>query len=151
MTRARTDAIRSGHRVSLCKSGDQQQCADTGTWEGGFVVFVDVNQNGRIDEGEPVLGIDGHAPRGITIAANRPLDDYVSYMSVGHARMLKRRAPDGHVHGVPARPARDARRARRERARAHGAHEHHLPVRPAAGARRRRGSDGRLPVPPWHG
>ena len=88
MTRARTDAIRSGHRVSLCKSGDQQQCADTGTWEGGFVVFVDVNQNGRIDEGEPVLGIDGHAPRGITIAANRPLDDYVSYMSVGHARML---------------------------------------------------------------
>ena len=88
MTRARTDAIRSGHRVSLCKSGDQRQCADAGGWEGGFVVFVDVNQDGRIDDGEPVLGIDGHAPRGITITANRPLDDYVSYTSMGHSRML---------------------------------------------------------------
>ena len=52
------------------------------------MVFVDVNQDGRIDAGEPVIGIDGHAPPGIAITANRPLDDYVSYTSVGHARML---------------------------------------------------------------
>ena len=75
-------------RVSLCKSPDRRQCADRGSWEGGFIIFVDVNQNGRIDDGEPVLGIDGPAPRGITITANRPLDDYVSYTSLGHARML---------------------------------------------------------------
>ena len=88
MMRARTDAIRTGHRVSLCKSPDQVQCADAGSWDGGFLVFVDENQDGRIDRGEPILGIDGHAPRGITITANRPLDDYVSYTSLGHARML---------------------------------------------------------------
>jgi len=35
-----------------------------------------------------VLGIEGHAPPGITITANGPLDDYVSYTSIGHARML---------------------------------------------------------------
>ena len=88
MTRARTDAIRTGDRVNLCKSPDQRQCADAGSWEGGFVVFVDENQNGRIDDGERILEIDGHAPRGITITANRPLDDYVSYTSLGRARML---------------------------------------------------------------
>ncbi len=55
---------------------------------GGFVVFVDVNRDGRVDDGEPVLGIEGRAPPGITITANRPLDDYVSYTSIGHARML---------------------------------------------------------------
>lgn len=88
MMRARTDAVRSSQRVSLCKSSDQRQCADGGTWEEGFVVFIDENQNGRIDEGERVLGIDGHAPRGITITANRPVDDYVSYTSLGRARML---------------------------------------------------------------
>ena len=88
MTRARTEAIRRSHRVSLCKSPDLRQCADQGSWEGGFLVYVDVNRDGRIDAGEPVLGIEGRAPPGITIAANRPLDDYVSYTSVGHARML---------------------------------------------------------------
>ena len=35
-----------------------------------------------------MLGIEGRAPPGITIEANRPLDDYVSYTSLGHARML---------------------------------------------------------------
>ena len=88
MTRARTEAIRRSHRVSLCKSPDLRQCADQGSWESGFVLYVDVNHDGRIDAGETVLGIEGRAPSGITIAANRPLDDYVSYTSVGHARML---------------------------------------------------------------
>ena len=88
MMRARTDAVRTSERVSLCKSPDQRQCADSGTWEGGFIVFVDENENGRLDEGERIIGIDGPAPRGITITANRPLDDYVSYTSLGRARML---------------------------------------------------------------
>jgi type IV fimbrial biogenesis protein FimT len=88
LTRARTEAIRTGYRVSLCKSTDRTQCADRGDWEAGFVTYVDVNHDGRIDSGESVLGIEGPAPPGITITANRPLDDYVSYTSVGHARML---------------------------------------------------------------
>jgi len=88
MTRARTEAIRRGHRVNLCKSANGQSCADMGRWDAGFVVFADVNRDGRIDAGEPLLGIEGRAPNGITIDANRPLDDYVSYTSLGHARML---------------------------------------------------------------
>ena len=52
------------------------------------MMYVDVNHDGRIDAGEPVLGVEGPASPGITITANRPLDDYVSYTSVGHARML---------------------------------------------------------------
>ena len=88
MTRARTEAIRRGHRVNLCKSPDREQCADLGSWDGGFVMYVDINHDGRIDAGEPVLGIEARAPPGVTVAANRPLDDYVSYTSIGHARML---------------------------------------------------------------
>ena len=88
MTQARTDAIRTSHRVSLCKSPDQRQCADGARWEAGFVVFVDENQNGLIDAGERIIRVDGHASRGITITANRPVDDYVSYTSLGRARML---------------------------------------------------------------
>ena len=88
MTRARTEAIRRGHRVNLCTSADRQQCADNSRWDAGFVVFVDVNHDGRIDTDEPLLGIEGRAPNGITIETNRPIDDYVSYTSLGQARML---------------------------------------------------------------
>jgi type IV fimbrial biogenesis protein FimT len=88
MTRARTEAVRRGHRVNLCKSLDRERCADQGNWSAGFLVFVDINRDGKIDDGEPVLEIEGSAPRGITVSANRPVDDYVSYTNLGQARML---------------------------------------------------------------
>jgi type IV fimbrial biogenesis protein FimT len=88
MTRARTEAVRRNDRVNLCKSPDRRQCADAGGWNAGFVVFVDFDRDGRVGAGEPVLAIEGPAPPGITIVANRPLADYVSYTSLGRARML---------------------------------------------------------------
>jgi type IV fimbrial biogenesis protein FimT len=88
MMRARTEAVRRGHRVSLCKSPDRRQCADHGAWSDGFVVFVDVNHDGNVDDDEPVIALEGPAPPGITVRANRPLDAYVSYTSLGQARML---------------------------------------------------------------
>jgi type IV fimbrial biogenesis protein FimT len=117
MTRARTEAIRTNYRVSVCKSPDQRQCVDAGGWEQGLLVFVDENENGRIDAGERILEIDGRPSRGITITANRPVDDYVSYTSLGSARHAERRAADGYVHPLPPWPARDARRARQQRTR----------------------------------
>jgi type IV fimbrial biogenesis protein FimT len=88
MTRARTEAVRRGHRVNLCKSVDRRQCDDHAKWDAGFVVFVDVNHNGRIDNDENILEVEGPAPRGISVSGNRPVDDYVSYTSIGQARML---------------------------------------------------------------
>ena len=88
MTRARTEAVRSGHRVNLCKSADRRRCDDQGSWNAGFVVFVDVNRNRKIDADEQVIEADGPAPRGISVSANRPVDDYVSYTGLGQARML---------------------------------------------------------------
>jgi len=88
MTRARTEAVRRGHRVNLCKSRDFAHCVEHGNWDAGFVVFVDVNRNGQADPDEPVLGIEGPAPNGITMHANAPLDEYVSYTDLGRARLL---------------------------------------------------------------
>lgn len=88
MTRARTEAVRRGHRVNLCKSADGNRCAADGRWDTGFVVFGDVNGDGQRDADEPVLGIGGPPPPGVTVRANRPLAEYVSYTGIGHARML---------------------------------------------------------------
>lgn len=88
MTRARTEAVRRGARVNLCKSPDQLRCAEAGGWERGFLLHVDADRDGQIGDGEALLARDGPAPSGVTIQANRPLDAYVSFTSHGHARML---------------------------------------------------------------
>jgi type IV fimbrial biogenesis protein FimT len=86
---ARSEAIKTGYRVNLCKSSDRQQCADDGSgWELGWILYVDENQDGEISAGETVIRTEGPPGNGITVRGNRPVSDYVSYTSLGHARML---------------------------------------------------------------
>ena len=52
------------------------------------MVFVDENRDGTRDADEVTLHVEGPALHAVTITANRPLADYVSYTSVGHPRLL---------------------------------------------------------------
>jgi type IV fimbrial biogenesis protein FimT len=104
---ARSEAIKSGYRVNLCKSSDRQQCADDGSgWELGWIVYVDENQDGEISAGETVIRIEGPPGNGITVRGNRPVSDYVSYTSLGHARMLSGALQMGTF--VVCKPGQDA-------------------------------------------
>ena len=62
-------------------------CVPAGTWESGWILFIDSNDDGQVDAGEQVLWTGEAAAPGITIAANAPLVHYVSYTSLGHARL----------------------------------------------------------------
>lgn len=84
---ARSEAIKRGHRVNLCKSSDGQHCASAGGWDQGFVLHVDMDASGEVDGTDTVLRFE-RPPTGIQVAANRPLADYVSFTSLGQARML---------------------------------------------------------------
>ncbi len=104
---ARSEAIKSGYRVNLCKTRDRQQCADDGAgWEQGWILFIDENQDGEISGGEPVIRAEGPAGNGITVRGNRPVADYVSYTSLGHARMLSGALQMGTF--VVCKPGQDA-------------------------------------------
>jgi type IV fimbrial biogenesis protein FimT len=88
LTRARSAAIRSGGRVTVCKSADRQTCAHAGGWDQGWLLFVDDDRDGSRDAAEPMLYVEAPAPRPVTITANHPLADYVSYTSIGHPRLV---------------------------------------------------------------
>ena len=88
MSLARAEAIKRGDRVNLCRSADRRRCSDTAGWENGWLVFVDGNRNGQRDDDEPLLRVEAAAPSGIRVSANRPVEDYVSYTSLGNARLL---------------------------------------------------------------
>ena len=106
LTLARTEAVKHGYRVSVCKSADGRQCADVGRWDMGFLMHTDDNADGTVDADEALLLAEGPAPNDITIDANRPLDDYVSFTSLGHARMLNGALQMGTF--TVCKPGRDA-------------------------------------------
>ena len=88
LTRARSAAIRSGGRVTVCKSSDRQSCTQAGGWDQGWLLFVDDDRDGRRDAAEAMLYVEAPAPRPVTITANHPLAEYVSYTSIGHPRLV---------------------------------------------------------------
>ena len=88
MNFARAEAIKRGQRVNLCKSIDGKLCTTASAWHGGWIMHADGDADGQVKAGEsPIRAREPIAP-GVTITANRPLADYVSYTAYGHARML---------------------------------------------------------------
>ena len=88
MNLARSEAIKRGLRVNLCKSANGRQCTPASPWHGGWIVHADPEANGQIELPTDLVRARNSLPPGVTISANRPLADYVSYTSHGHARML---------------------------------------------------------------
>ncbi len=54
---ARAEAIKEGANVVACASTDGATCNNTNTWQNGWVVCSDVNNNGSCDAGEPIYRV----------------------------------------------------------------------------------------------
>ena len=87
LTLARSEAIKHGFRVNVCKSRDGRLCADDGAWTPGWLTHTDDNANGQVDGDDEIVYAAPAPPDKITIVGNRPVADYVSYTSLGHARL----------------------------------------------------------------
>jgi type IV fimbrial biogenesis protein FimT len=85
---ARSEAIKSGYRVNVCKSADRLHCTSAGSWDEGYIVYADTSRDGSVDADELIVRVEGRAPPGVSIRANHPLDNYVSFTNLGYARLL---------------------------------------------------------------
>lgn len=58
---ARSEAIKRGQPVTLCPSGDGRACAGANSdytwWHLGVLLFVDSNDNNRLDDGEALIQV----------------------------------------------------------------------------------------------
>jgi type IV fimbrial biogenesis protein FimT len=77
---ARSEAIRRGARVDVCP-GALRCLGGAQPWEGGWTIVPDDERGGG-----SAIARERDAGAGITIRGNRPVADYVSYTSAGHAR-----------------------------------------------------------------
>jgi type IV fimbrial biogenesis protein FimT len=99
---ARTEAIKRGTVVNLCKTADGEHCAnDAASWSSGWMVFVNSDHDDLPvrDPGEPVLRRYAGWPRG-RITSNRQAFSFRAYTQS---------TVNGTIVFCPAGYSRDAR------------------------------------------
>jgi type IV fimbrial biogenesis protein FimT len=83
---ARSEAIKRGIRVTVCKTSDAMvaspACSTTANWQDGWLVFVDGGTRGVIDPGDTLLWVRGQIAAG-TIDPGSNFSRYVSYRANG--------------------------------------------------------------------
>ena len=60
---ARSEAIKRGRTVSLCKSNNQTSCNNGLNWEAGWIVFVDQNSDGTWNGADTVIRVHQGLPK----------------------------------------------------------------------------------------
>lgn len=93
---ARDEAIRRNGRVAMCKSADGRRCTKQGDWSQGWIIFHDPNNSADVDPQESVLYSEPPLTGAIHVSGNTPVSNYVSYTSLGKAKLLSDAFQAGH-------------------------------------------------------
>lgn len=113
---ARTEAIRRGTRVTVCKSSDAAQCATTGDWRQGWIVFLDSTRTpttARVDPGERIIASTEAIGNNMVIQGSGAVIAFVSYSSDGQTKLMNGSSQSGVVRVCnPSTAIADNRRAR---------------------------------------
>ena len=79
----RSEAIKRGIRVTLCKSVNGTSCNTSSTgYQQGWIIFVDPNGNATVDSGEQIIRVYA-AIAGINLTGNTNVINFVSYVANG--------------------------------------------------------------------
>lgn len=85
---ARSEAIKRGVWVTVCKSGNPLDtapaCSPDGNWQQGWLVFVDRGLAGEREETDPLLQVKDGSEKASITATN--FSDFVSYLPSGSSR-----------------------------------------------------------------
>jgi type IV fimbrial biogenesis protein FimT len=85
---ARSEAIKRGKRVTVCKSSNPMEtfpgCDSSAGWQQGWLVFVDGSTKGILDTGDQLLKVHGDVATAAITASN--FGAYASYLPSGNSQ-----------------------------------------------------------------
>lgn len=88
---ARSEAVKRGTRVTMCKSSDSSTCNNTNGWEQGWIIFADNNGDGQRQTGgtpEELLRVQNALDGSITISGQDDVENLISYVGSGFAQSI---------------------------------------------------------------
>lgn len=84
----RSEAIKRNQHVVICKSADGQNCTSHGSWDKGWIVYVDANRNKQRDTDENLILVQGELPNGHKLDYRGfGSHNYVEYQPTGVTEM----------------------------------------------------------------
>ena len=87
---ARTEAVKRGVRVTLCKSNDGTTCTTSGHWSQGWIAFTDTTSDAQVqtDQGETILRSGIALTDVFSFSGSGSVADYISYLPLGRTQMV---------------------------------------------------------------
>jgi len=80
---ARSEAIKRGTRITVCKSNDNASCAANNNWDQGWIIFADTDNDAVVDAGEELIRAYAPLAPGNTLTGSGNVDTYISYVGSG--------------------------------------------------------------------
>ncbi len=95
---ARSEAIKRGVRVTVCKSADGATCTTSGNWEQGWIVFTDIDNNATYDNTtETLLRVYETVNGQVVLVGNTNVSDYVSFVPSGRSALTSGAFQAGNI------------------------------------------------------
>ena len=82
---ARSESIKRGKRVVLCKSSNGSDCTKAGQWDGGWLIFEDRDNDGVHDADESLIRVESALSKSWRFKGNSSVANYISYHPLGRA------------------------------------------------------------------
>ncbi|WP_052507076.1 GspH/FimT family protein [Desulfonatronovibrio magnus] len=80
---ARSEAVRRSERVVLCVSVDGQTCATEGSWDQGWIIFVDPKANNTVEQDDQLLRIRGPLDNNVKMVGNTNVQRSITFLANG--------------------------------------------------------------------
>lgn len=100
---ARSEAVKRGTLVSVCKSANNATCITSGTWAQGWIVFVDGSTAGTLDGTDVLIRAFPALTGNSTLAGSANVANFVSYQANGATSLAA--GSNGTVSLCPPSPA----------------------------------------------
>ena len=84
---ARSESIKRGNNVVLCKSNTGNSCITANFWEQGWIIFSDTDNDNTLDSGEEVLRVHEKL-NGLTLRGNGNYPNRIVYRPTGMVSLV---------------------------------------------------------------
>jgi type IV fimbrial biogenesis protein FimT len=100
---ARSEAVKRGFPVSVCKSANSATCTTAGTWAQGYIVFTDGSTAGTLDGTDVLIRAFPALSGNSTLVGSNNVTNFVSYRLTGDTSLVA--GANGLVSLCPIAPA----------------------------------------------